>query len=148
LSGFVSRWVVAQRHDIAPADLDEAGVVRGEVLERWAADACAAYLDECTVLCDAASATGRTIRLSVAPVPDAALPGTPVSAVASAGANEFRPTSFTVAIRVRSGGGSDDRVVNLRAEVALVSESGDETVLGDDIRDELIALEHSARHTN
>ena len=74
--------------------------------------------------------------------------GEPESVVASAGANEFRPTSFTVAIRVRSGGGSDDRVVNLRAEVAVVTEAGDETVLGDDVRDQLIALEHSARHTN
>ena len=148
MSGFVSRWVVAQRHDIAAADLDEAGVVRGEVLERWVADVCAAYLDECTVLCDSASTTGRTIRLSVASVPEAALPGEPESVVASAGANEFRPTSFTVAIRVRSGGGSDDRVVNLRAEVAVVTEAGDETVLGDDVRDQLIALEHSARHTN
>jgi len=148
LSGFVSRWVIAQHHDIAATDLDAAGVVRAEVLERWVADACAAYLDECTVLCDAASATGHTIRLSVAPIPEAALPGGPQSVVASAGANEFRPTSFTVAIRVRSGGGSDDRVVNLRAEVALVTDAGDETVLDDDVRDQLIALEHAARHTN
>jgi hypothetical protein len=148
MTGFVSRWVVAQRHDVAAADLDQAGVVRGEVLEGWVADVCAAYLDECTVLCDAASAPGLTIRLSVASLPEAALPGGPTSVVASAGANEFGPTSFTVAIRVRSGGGSDDRVVNLRADVALVAEDGEETVLGDDIRDELIALEHSARHTN
>jgi hypothetical protein len=84
----------------------------------------------------------------VASLPDAALPGGPASVVASAGANEFRPTSFTVAVRVRSGGGSDDRVVNLRAEVALATEDGEETVLGDDGRDELIALEHAARHTN
>jgi hypothetical protein len=148
LTGFVSRWVVAQRHDIASADLDDAGVVRREVLERWVAEACAAYLDECTALCDAASAPGLTIRLTVAALPETALPGEPTSVVASAGANEFRPTSVTVAVRVRSGGGSDDRVVNLRAEVALVTEDGDEAELGDDIRDELIALEHAARDTN
>lgn len=148
MSGFVSRWVVAQRHEVAAADLDDDRAVRGEVLERWVAEACAAYLDECTVLFDAACATGLTVRLSVASLPEAALPGGPTSVVASAGANEFRPTSFTVAVRVRSGGGSDDRVVNLRAEVALATEDGEETVLGDDVRDELIALEHAARHTN
>jgi hypothetical protein len=148
LSGFVSRWVVAQRHDVDPTDLDAAGTVRTEALDRWASEACAAYLDECTVLCETASATDLAIRLDVAPLPNAALPGRPTSVVASAGANEFRPTSFTVAVRVRSGGGSDDRVVNLRAEVALVTEAGEETELGDAIRDELIALEHAARHTN
>jgi hypothetical protein len=148
MTGIVSRWVVAQQHVVAADDLDDAGVVRGEARERWVADACAAYLDECTVLCDLASATDLTIRLNVAPLPEAALPGRPTSVVASAGANEFRPTSFTVSIRVRSGGGADDRVVDRRAEVALVTEAGAETDLGDDVRDELIALEHAARHTN
>jgi hypothetical protein len=59
-----------------------------------------------------------------------------------------RPTSFTIAVRVRTGG-EDDVAVNTSCAVALEDpEAGTARDLGTDVRDELIALEHAAAHFN
>ena len=58
------------------------------------------------------------------------------------------PTSATIALRIRSSGGDDDRALNVRCEVRAHDATGAPYELTDDVRDELIALEHAARHFN
>jgi acyl-CoA thioesterase FadM len=75
--------------------------------------------------------------------------GRPATVVVSAGVTEVFPTAFTMAFRVRSYGQVGDNVVNATCRVALENpDTGTPCELGDDVRDELIALEHAARHTN
>jgi hypothetical protein len=52
-------------------------------------------------------------------------------------------------VRVRTDGHADDVVANVTC-VASVEDSttGEACELGDDVRDELISLEHTARHIN
>ena len=66
-----------------------------------------------------------------------------------AGVTELFPDSFTMAFRMRTFGSEDDAVFNLSCAVSLeLLETGAPYRLGDAVRDELIALEHGARHTN
>jgi hypothetical protein len=54
-----------------------------------------------------------------------------------------------MAFRVRSYGSADDVVRNVTCTVGLEDpRTGAAPELGDAVRDELIALEHAARHTN
>ena len=67
--------------------------------------------------------------------------------VVGAGATEIRPTSFTIAFRLRPTDGDGDDAINAACEVSLEDpETGEARELGNDIRDELIALEHAAAH--
>jgi hypothetical protein len=88
------------------------------------------------------------VRSRIALVPDRSGLDRPTNVVVSAGVTEVRPHAFTMAIRVRSFGGSEDGLVNAACEITLEDQSGDACEIDDDVRDELIALEHSARHTN
>jgi acyl-CoA thioesterase FadM len=75
--------------------------------------------------------------------------GRPTTVVVSAGATELFPTSFTMAFRIRSDGTSAGIVINTTCAVSLEDPStGESAELGAAIRDELIALEHGARHTS
>ena len=67
----------------------------------------------------------------------------------TATATEVLPTSFVVAVRVRPRWGDDDHPLDVRCSVRLEDPTtGDAQQIGDQIRDELIALEHAARHYN
>jgi acyl-CoA thioesterase FadM len=148
MNGFVSRFVVAQRHAVAADDLDRSGTVRGESLERWLAEACDAYVEKCSVLHDLAGREHGAVRVAPAVMPTAEGLRRPATVVVSAGATEFRPRSFTLAVRVRAAGGDDDVLMNLRYDVSVVDQTGEAVELDDSVRDELIALEHSASHFN
>ncbi|HTD49742.1 MAG TPA: hypothetical protein VK771_04035, partial [Acidimicrobiia bacterium] len=93
---------------------------------------------------------GLTVRKRTGGMPDGEFFGWPSTVVVTAGVTEFYPTSFTIAVRVRSYGRHDDDVVaNVRCVVDLEDPAtGEVCQLGDAVRDELIALEHAARHTN
>src|SRR4029077_20445353 len=70
--------------------------------------------------------------------------GRPTAVVVGAGATEIRPTSFTIAFRLQPTDGDGDDAVNAACEVSLGDPAtGDARELGDDVRDELIALEHA-----
>jgi len=148
MTGFASRFVIAERHAVAADDLDPSGSVRGEVLERWIAAACDAYLEKCSVLADLAQREQGAVRVAPVAFPIAREVGKQAMVVVSAGATEFRPRSFTLAVRVRAMGGDDDVVLNLPYDVSVVDRSGEAVELDDGVRDELIALEHSASHFN
>jgi acyl-CoA thioesterase FadM len=69
--------------------------------------------------------------------------------IVTASTTEVRPSSFTIAVRIRPLGGDHDVAANVSCVVHLEDRAtGNAYELGKDIRDELIALEHSARHFN
>jgi acyl-CoA thioesterase FadM len=148
MSGFVSRWVVAQRHTVGADDLDAAGVVRDDAIARWISEARDAYLDMCREVRER-QRSGLVVRTVDRDLPTGAQVGAATSVTVSAGATEIYPTSFTMAFRLRAYGSADDVVVNLTSAVSLEDpNSGEAQELGATIRDELIALEHAARHTD
>jgi len=148
MSSFVSRWVVCNTYDVAAEHLDANGVLRPDALARWIADARDAYLGE---VGSVRALVDRGLLLRAA-VDTAGAPPVvqPSRVVVSAGATEVYPASFTLAFRVRGyGSGGDDLVVNLAASVSLEDPAtGAPVELGNEVRDELIALEHAARHAN
>jgi len=84
-------------------------------------------------------------RVHHAPAPEQF--GQPAEVIVGAGATEIRPTSFTIALRLRPTGGDGDAAVNVAYEVSLEDpQTGEACELGTDVRDELIALEHAASH--
>jgi acyl-CoA thioesterase FadM len=146
MTGIVSRWVVLHEHTVGADDVDADGDVRDDAVARWVDEACAAYLADCHVLADAARRDGLVVRSRVGALPPGAHLARPQAVTVSASAREVRPTSFTIAVRVRTSG-EDDVAVNTSCVVALEDpEAGTARDLGTDVRDELIALEHAAAH--
>jgi hypothetical protein len=144
VSGFVSRWVVSEQHDVGPDDLDDDGFVRDEARDRWISSASAAYLDRCRALSQLADATGLSPTTRIGAWPESIRLLEPSAVVVSVRATEFVPDSFRLAVRVRS----PDVVVDIDCLCTLEDESGHARELGDDVRDELIAFEHAAQHVN
>jgi acyl-CoA thioesterase FadM len=149
MSSVVSKWVVLQSHAVAPDDLDADGVLRDDVVARWLDDTRRDYLDRCAVLCDAAEQGGLAVHCEMAELPSGAQFGAPETVNVSAGATEVWPDSFRIAFRIRSFGAGDDAAFNTSCVVSLEDPAtGARIELGDDVRDELIALAHDARHFN
>jgi acyl-CoA thioesterase FadM len=148
MSSIVSRWVVRKSNEVTAEAFDDAGVIRGDVLEQWVADARDAYLERCSVVQEMIEQSELVARYRVIGLPGPEYFGRPTTVVVSAGVTELYPSSFTMAFRLRSYA-DDDVVANATCEVTLEDPvTGAAQELGDAVRDELIALEHSARHTN
>ncbi|MDQ1534411.1 MAG: hypothetical protein QOF28_2172 [Actinomycetota bacterium] len=144
---FASRWVVLRKFAVAPGDLDSEGVVRAEAVARWLAETRDAYLEKCVALRELRERSGSVLRARIDYAPAAERFGTPTVIIVGAGATEIRPTSFTIAFRLRPADGDGDDAINAACEVSLEDpETGEAHELGNDIRDELIALEHAAAH--
>jgi len=89
------------------------------------------------------------LRAQVGALPPGARLGRPSAVAVSAGAREIRPSSFTIAVRLRASGSTTEVAVNVACVVSLEDPATGETrELGDDIRHELVALEHGAEHYN
>jgi len=149
MSGFVSRWVVRRTHRVDAADLDANGSVRADTVERWLSEIRADYLGRCRVLRELQAESGLELQFRVSrPVLPERL-GTPTAVSVSAGATELMADSITLAFRLRPRDGGGDDAVNAAGTLSLVDPAtGVASELGDDVRDELIALEHAARHAN
>ena len=149
MSSVVSKWVVLESHTVAPDDLDAECVLRDEVVARWIDDTRRAYLDRCSVLRDTADRAGLAVHCEMAELPTGAQFGAPETVNVSAGATEVWPDSFRIAFRIRSFGSVDDAAFNTSCTVSLQDPAtGERAEIGDDVRDELIALAHNARHFN
>jgi acyl-CoA thioesterase FadM len=149
MSGIVSRWVVLREHAVGADDVDADGHVLDEVLVRWVDEECAAYLDRCRVLGEMRDREGLVLRSRVGALPAGEHLGRPSAVAVSAGAREVRPSSFTIAVRVRAAGVATDVAANVACVVSLQDpETGEARDLGDEVRDELVALEHAAEHYN
>jgi acyl-CoA thioesterase FadM len=148
VSGILSRWSVLREHTVATRDVDPAGAVHDAVVAGWIDDAVDAYLEQCRALASTVARAGLTLDRSYRPPDFDALTGRPATVVLTASATEYSPTSVTIALRIRSSGGDDDRALNVRCEVRALDATGAPYEFADDVRDELIALEHAARHFN
>jgi len=143
MSGFASRWVVLRHEPVAPGDVEDDGTVREIALRRWVDAACDDYLARChrfgALAADARHAAHRELQLPGSLRSDAA------SVVVSARATEVWPAACKLSVRVRA---SSDEVVDAACIVSLRDDTGAAVELGNDVRDELIALEHVAEHFN
>jgi hypothetical protein len=145
----VTKWVVLESHDVMTDDRDDAGGLRDDVVVLWIESVRDAFLDCCPVLRDKAAATRCVVRSDLADVPAGAAFSGATSVSVSAGATEFWPDAFTLAVRIRGYGAADEPVCNVDCRMSLVdAASGEPIELGDGVRDELIALAHAAQHYN
>jgi hypothetical protein len=144
----VTRFSVLVHHDVdADADLDADGAIRGEVVARVAEAAVDAYLDQCPVLAQACERADVVLARDLDLPPAGAFPGRSAQLIVTASASEFAPDRITMSVRMRSWGGDDERVANARCRLRPTGGS-EPFEFGDDVRDELIAHEHAARHFN
>ena len=149
MSAMVRKWPVLQEHQVTADDLDDGGVVRDDSVARWVDAAHAAYLERCAALQREVERSGVRARARIAHQPPGASLGRATSVVVSAGATEIRPSSFAIAVRLRPLGGDRDVAVNAACLVHLEDPAtGQPYEIGDEIRDELIAMEHAATHFN
>lgn len=145
----MTKWAVLQEHPVTESDLTQEGTVSDEAVERWIDAARQAYLDQCTALRRAREASGLDLMFRTGALPRGELFGRPVSVIVTASAKEFWPDSFRLSVRLRPCGEDRDVPVNVSGVVSLYDgATGEVRELGKEIRDELIALEHSARHFN
>jgi hypothetical protein len=142
-----TRWVVAHEHEVTAADRLADGWIAPRAVASWAGAACRAYLDGCPVLEATRAGAGLELVVAAAPVTEPLPPAPRV--VVTATATEVLPRAFVLATRLRTLGGDDDRMVDATHEVRLVDPAtGDAREIDPDVRDELIAHEHAARHFN
>jgi acyl-CoA thioesterase FadM len=140
---------VLEEHEVMPDDVDADGVVRDASVARWVGGARDAYLGGLSVLHELRARAGLELRDRVEGVPPGAALGRPKVVAVTAGVREVTPTSFALALRLRAMGGERDAVANVACAVWLEDPAtGEPAELGDDVRDELIALEHAAQHFN
>ena len=146
----MTKWAVLREHQVTDGDLDADGTVADQAVGRWVDGACAAYLDGCALLLrQARGRDGPQVRHRPAALPRGASLGRPASVVVTASATEIRPDSFTVAVRLRPVGGDREAAVNASCVVRLEDRAtGAALPVGRDLRDQLIAIEHAARHYN
>jgi acyl-CoA thioesterase FadM len=145
---FMSKWPVLAEHPVGAEDLDAGGVVRDDSVARWVADACAVHLDLCAVLRRVLS-SGLRLREESAQLPRGAALGRPAVVIVTAGVREVWPSSFALAVRLRPIDGARETPVNVTCVLRLEDPAtGEARELGDEVRDELIALEHAAAHYN
>ena len=149
MSGILTKWSVLQRQHAASDDLDADGAVLAKVIERWIDAACRAYLDQCSDLERTRARDDLELQCRHDSLPAAALAGRPSTVVVTATATEIWPTAFAISVRIRPIDGTSDRALNVVCKVQLQdATTGDASDLGNAVRDELIALEHAARHFN
>jgi len=139
MSSFMTKWSVLQEHDVVPGDLDAEGFVTDRAITAWVESACSAYLGQSDRLHSARHDTD---------LPRGTRVERPEQVVVSATATEVHPSSFTIAVRLRPIGATADEALNAMCVVTLEDPSGQVQPVDDGVRDELIALEHAARHYN
>jgi hypothetical protein len=147
MSGMMTKWSIAQDRTVNDGDLGRDGYLTDETLGRWIDAAIAAYLDQCLRVRQAAAEHGLFINRRLSRRPRPSLLGRPDEVLVTASATEVRPEEFVISVRLRPVGSDVDLPVNVTCRVSLDRPSTGEPVeLGTAIRDELIALEHSAQY--
>lgn len=145
----VTRWVVSREQPVEAGDADAAGVIADKAVERWIEEIRDSYLECCPVLRNRASDLAADLGFRTDRLPPGSWLGHPTSVLVTAGVSEVRPESFTLAVRIRPLGAEAARPVAAGCAVELIDRAtGQPLPLGDAVRDELIALEHAARHLN
>ena len=112
---FASRWVAVRRFAVNATDLDSDGVVRAESIDRWLAQTRSAYLERCVVFRDLQVGSAWSCEPVSTARPARERFGRPTAVIVGAGATEIRPTSFTIAFRLRPADGDGDDAINAAA---------------------------------
>ena len=145
----MTKWSVTQHHRIRPDDLRDDGRVSDAAVQRWIAIARSAYLAQCKVLETMRVRHGLKLRDRSTVQPGGAALAPASGVVVTASATEVLPSSFVISVRLRPVGGESDDPVNATCVIRLEDPTtGEAHEIGNDVRDELIALEHAARHFN
>jgi uncharacterized membrane protein len=142
MSDIMTKWVVSQSHTV-DANEELTDVVVGA----WIEDTCNAYIERCQRLLEIRDSEGLSVVCQVGEF-RASMLGHPDEVVSSASATELRPASFTIGVKLRPLGADATAILNVMCEVSLQDREGVARDLGDEIRDELIALAHAAEHYN
>lgn len=131
----LSRFVVC-------LEFPDPGPITAGTLTAWIDSATEAYLDRCPLL----RRSGLVLRKLTLAHPPVAMLGEPDSVIVSASAADVYLDSFTLSVRVRS---AHDTALNAKCVVTLAdSATGEPLPVTNEIRDQLIALEHAAEHFN
>jgi acyl-CoA thioesterase FadM len=133
----LTKWLIYREYAVSPADLDASGEVLPAVVAGWLDDVRTDYLARCPLLTSLGTVDVRTV--GPARVVDA-LDGVAVTATAA----EVQPSAVTLSLRIRTA----DRTFDARSVVRVLDGDGQAVEFGKGVRDELIALEHSATHYN
>ena len=133
----LTKWLIYREYAVRPDDLDASGAVEPSVVSGWLEEIRADYLAHCPLLSALGTPEARTI--GPGPVLDE-LDGVAVTATAA----EVQPTAVTLSLRIRTA----ERAFNARSVIRMLDRDGQAVELGKAVRDELIALEHSAAHYN
>jgi hypothetical protein len=132
-SGVVSSWPVLVSLPIDAGEYEPGGALTDDAIEHVFGVASATYFDLCSTFDGATSEAGPLeVRRGNARV-------TIPSVTVSVGVGEVFPDRFLMAARIRADG-DDGIVADVQRSVAPAGG------VGDAVRDELIALAHSARH--
>jgi len=133
MSSMVSRWPVLISATVTTDDVDGEGMLRAEAVERLFGQARDVYLASCRTL------EGRELEVRDVVVTASDTAVAPGQVTVSVSAVEVFPDRFTMNARIRPAA-----VEGIAADAACsVAPDGPVT---DEIRDELIALAHAARH--
>lgn len=149
MGGLLSKWPVLREHAVGATDLDPGGGVRDQSLAGWVGEIQASYLQRCAALQELRERSGLTLRAEVTHLPPGASLGRPAGVVVTAGVTEVLPEAFVLAVRLRTDGGERDVVIDARVRLWLEDPAtGAASPIGDELRDEFIALAHTAEHYN
>jgi hypothetical protein len=149
MSSIVTRCSVLERLPVAPADRGTGGIVTDDAVRGWIDRVLTAYLDQCARVQQLRTEEGLALRHEVELAGTGASLGDATDVAVSASATEVLPTAFAIGVRIRGAGGDDDGLLLATVTVRLEDPAtGVAREIGPDVRDELIALEHAARHFN
>ena len=134
MSSIASKWPVLVSVPVTEADRDEAGLLTEAAAERAFGEARTAYLGGCRTL------AGRGIEVEdVVLARRDALDASISEITVSVSVVEVFPDRFTMHVRIRP---SEGDAIAAEGSCSLVPAGG----VGNDVRDELIALAHAASH--
>jgi len=145
MSGFVTRWSIGLDRQVSEAERDPDGYLRADVLGAWLSEAVETYLRQCEQL--HRRAEGYELVRRPSRQPRASLLGRPAEVLVTASATEIRATEFFVSVRVTPFRGDEDLPINITCRVSIEDpRTGEAIELGNEVREELVAIERNAEY--
>jgi hypothetical protein len=145
----LSKWSVATEHPVVPEDLGADHRITDGAIDRWATAATATYIAQCPKLEERRAGAGLVLSAHMSSHAGGMKLGGATSVFVSATATEVFPRAFVIAVRIRPAGTESPDPLDLTCDIQLEDPStGAALAIDNEIRDELIALEHAARHYN
>lgn len=143
----LSTWAVARDVEVAPNDRDDNGMLLPASIDRWIATAVDDYLEACPAIAAAAAELPGRVRRTCT-TPDPASLGHPTALGLSATISEVLPDRFILRVRLRPLEGDVDGPADAQCRLELIGSDGTAHAVDTALRDEVIAVERSARFYN